>query len=688
MSSNPANIPNVASIAALIALGAASSKYPTVRVEAFNAGSAYGGGIFDWDSASTATPVSGIIVAAAGVSTGRWNRRPQQPHNIDVTNCGAQPGVTSTANNTAIETAFAYAASLYAGTPGEQPMVTWAPGRYTYSGTGIIQSGANVLTSAPPSTVSVNITQSVYFLTNTGFVQSSNVSGIHWIGGKGAILYSITTQMVGGYHLFENNIFDSYSECAVACNASDNPYLKFLFNQLIGTSTSTGLAWAGAADDGQVFGNAFNNNAYHLKIGGNGFPSQYTVRDNSFLSFTANNTIADIWIVPYVASGSVGLIGGKGVLIDHNKFGSENLNVAAPRILIALENTGTGTGHQNYPPLLVWQNQATNVSMYGVGFSHNTFYGAGTETAPIIKAYCNNVGSFQFDEDNLFAGSPYTYLIQFMGTWTGNSFNRNWYVQFSQPVAQLDQGQPFSIGVSNGSIGVILDPDGIIQGQPGVAYAANSVGDDTTLAILGGAAGFGDLSLIGSTSTATADARGNGTTAANVTVTGNGLSSYCFSGFDMTGQTPNRLAWAKFDLAQGLALSLPNVSVGIINSVDLNNALIGQNITLNSGWQTYIIPFIIPDSADPSNWLLRFTTSAYVVSTATQFRIANTGIFLAGQLPNTTNLSIMGVNSGAWNGAHQVMGSYHLWIDTSGRLRIKSGAPTSATDGTIVGTQS
>lgn len=34
------------------------------------------------------------------------------------------------------------------------------------------------------------------------------------------------------------------------------------------------------------------------------------------------------------------------------------------------------------------------------------------------------------------------------------------------------------------------------------------------------------------------------------------------------------------------------------------------------------------------------------------------------------------------------LGSYHLWVDTSGRLRIKNGAPTSDTDGTVVGTQS
>lgn len=42
---------------------------------------------------------------------------------------------------------------------------------------------------------------------------------------------------------------------------------------------------------------------------------------------------------------------------------------------------------------------------------------------------------------------------------------------------------------------------------------------------------------------------------------------------------------------------------------------------------------------------------------------------------------------GAWNNAHLIMGNYHLWIDTSGNLRIKNGIPTSATDGAIVGTQ-
>lgn len=42
---------------------------------------------------------------------------------------------------------------------------------------------------------------------------------------------------------------------------------------------------------------------------------------------------------------------------------------------------------------------------------------------------------------------------------------------------------------------------------------------------------------------------------------------------------------------------------------------------------------------------------------------------------------------GAWNTPHLLLGAYHLWVDSTGVLRIKSGAPASDTDGTIVGTQ-
>jgi hypothetical protein len=44
--------------------------------------------------------------------------------------------------------------------------------------------------------------------------------------------------------------------------------------------------------------------------------------------------------------------------------------------------------------------------------------------------------------------------------------------------------------------------------------------------------------------------------------------------------------------------------------------------------------------------------------------------------------------SSAWDGVHAILGSYHIWIDATGDVRIKSSAPTSDTDGAIIGTQS
>lgn len=43
--------------------------------------------------------------------------------------------------------------------------------------------------------------------------------------------------------------------------------------------------------------------------------------------------------------------------------------------------------------------------------------------------------------------------------------------------------------------------------------------------------------------------------------------------------------------------------------------------------------------------------------------------------------------NGAWNGNPLRLGAYYLWVDATGDLRIKSGAPTTDLDGTVVGTQ-
>jgi hypothetical protein len=45
------------------------------------------------------------------------------------------------------------------------------------------------------------------------------------------------------------------------------------------------------------------------------------------------------------------------------------------------------------------------------------------------------------------------------------------------------------------------------------------------------------------------------------------------------------------------------------------------------------------------------------------------------------------IQNSAWDGRHLILGSWHIWIDASGRLRMKASAPTTESDGVIIGTQ-
>ena len=48
----------------------------------------------------------------------------------------------------------------------------------------------------------------------------------------------------------------------------------------------------------------------------------------------------------------------------------------------------------------------------------------------------------------------------------------------------------------------------------------------------------------------------------------------------------------------------------------------------------------------------------------------------------------MKIRSGGYNNGHLLLGNYHLWIDSTGNLRLNNGAPNTDSDGTVVGTQS
>ena len=116
------------------------------------------------------------------------------------------------------------------------------------------------------------------------------------------------------------------------------------------------------------------------------------------------------------------------------------------------------------------------------------------------------------------------------------------------------------------------------------------------------------------------------------------------------------------------------------------------DITLKDTWA--LVPGgIAPYNLAPVTAVAPQTTTVRGQDAASSFASAGGDVNITPGVGSISNVSGNVVikdtagNSG-WNTAHLRMGIYHFWVDTSSRLRVKSSAPISDTDGTVVGTQS
>ena len=95
--------------------------------------------------------------------------------------------------------------------------------------------------------------------------------------------------------------------------------------------------------------------------------------------------------------------------------------------------------------------------------------------------------------------------------------------------------------------------------------------------------------------------------------------------------------------------------------------------------------------------LSRVSDSMLTVTKAFTFSYTNSSFFIKYVSSSSRKFSVENDGSigcgcpgsgGAWDTGHLRLGSYHIWVDSTGNLRMKNGVPTSDTDGNIVGTQS
>lgn len=609
---------------------------------------------------------------------------------INVKDFGAK-GDGTTNDTIAIEAAFAYSRSTQTaessrqmGWCGEQKAVFFPPGRYVYSGSGISQTGGSILMHAHPGTVVIRNTSDAYFLTADGVIQSTFVRGFHFLGGKGVIKYVRTGTNVTGFHSFDECYFDAYTECAIGNNSQDMPHWMFrkcIFRGDNVSGNSIGIAIGGYIDSTSIFDCMFEFNKFHLKIGP-GLSGSIHIVNCAFLSFPPSGVReADIWFVPNDTN-SFGNNSGFETTIERCKFGNENMVATDNRILVALEDTSSGTDRLNYQPSLTWND--TDAYFTGLTIKNNRISAIGNTTAPFIKSYIAKLIDLRF-QDNFLDAGPYTYLCEFDGPLNDdNGYTlRTWLVELA---STRDSMRPFVYGVTNGQTrSLTFDRYGSLQYDDSSLLTHNSLGDDCDFSQLALSVGDSDISLYGSASKVAVNDIYGSARAARVSVA-EANNSGVFLSLNGANIRSNQITWIDVDLKKATVNGLNTVNLQVFNTSTNRTAVLKLRQTLTDNWRTYRIPFIFPNTSAVNNWQLRVNSGDYAAGVSTNFEIGRIRVYHGRQPMNGNHLRTLG--TGAWNGERLIMGSYNLWIDSSGRLRIKNGPPTSDTDGTIVGTQS
>lgn len=565
-----------------------------------------------------------------------------------------------------------------------QPVVyfPFIAGGYTYSGTGFDGSSdatSLLMMTDPGCMVRIKIESDVYLWRSSNYVLSTHVEGFHFVGGKGLAHYTKTTENVAEYHRICRNAFDGYTECAFAQNSADMPFWIITDNKFHGADTEAtiGFAIGGLLDGSVIARNQFEGNAYHAKIGpmesGN-----VTIEDNTFLRWPGSaNRVADIWLLPSAVPFAVN--SGYATNIIRNKFGNENLANDDVRILIAPEDSGSGTSRANRTHDTAWHTSGYFLS--GLNIEGNRFSLTSGSAAPLIKSHIADVLNLNYGHNHI-DGGEYTYLLENAGSvpTDDDAYVRRSNRALITPTQYMLR--PFR-AVSNAPTFVVDDPFALMPENALTPLAG--INDDMGYALIGGGAGqYADISVFGSASkSAVADSYG-GNQGAEITFAAAGTGSGAYVA--LTGIQANKKAWLELDFKQASSASVLLLSITILNFTTNKTAMRRVGIPIAAGWTSIRVPFVMPDSSAPTDWNAIVSADDWASGTKTKAVISNLRVYQSRAPVNADHIRTIG--SGAWDGPHIIMGASHIWIDSTGDLRIKSSAPTGDTDGTVVGTQS
>ncbi len=526
---------------------------------------------------------------------------------------------------------------------------------------------------AIPGSVVIRIPEGRYLFEADERLNWLFMSGITFVGGKGAFQHRFDGTNVNGRFVFERCVFDNYTECAIGNNARDQPYLEVRGCTFMAApkSSAIGIAWGGYADGCIIEGNAFLRNRFHLKLGPDPSGSIHVLR-NDFIRWDGDTPFdAAIWLVPEVTPGRFGVNSGWGTIISGNKFGNENMSPRDVRILVAREGAGT-TRQTRSPSKRFDTGGAAGAFLSGVTIENNRIGCPADVEAPLMRSWIAEIRNLSY-LNNRHHGGLHSYLCEFMGQRPVDYANANWTVSLDDAEAVLGSS-PFSHGISNAAINPRPDP-AATQAIAEETILPGTGGDDTSFVLLAAADRTPAFAPGGAGVTLTPAMDHSGFPRGvdvRTTHKGTGVAGA------LTGVKPLHQAWLAVDLRRAPGGDETAITVAIFNHATGATAR-KLRYPLPPEWRRIRIPFTMPASERPDTWQYLITSDASG-SEVTHFQLARLFVY-HGREPRADG-HVTTLSDGKWDGGHLVMGQTHVW-EEGGALYLKvGGAPRNATDGT------
>lgn len=557
--------------------------------------------------------------------------------------------------------------------------VVLAPGVYDagdLSIVGNLEPFPALVVTAVPGTVVIRVPEGQYLFDVPSRLNRLYLFGLTIVGGKGAVRQRFGGANVNGLYIFEQCMFDNYTECAIANNAEDQPYLRVrdcTFMAAAG-APAIGIAWGGYADGTIIEGNAFLRNKYHIKLGP-GFSGSVHVLRNDFLRWdTAGPFEAALWLVPQDRPDGFGVNSGQGTIIAGNKFGNENLTPDDIRILVAPEAAGPDRARRAHLPKWT-EGGRRGAFLSGITVCDSRVACNADTRSPLIRSYIAEIRGLTY-ANNRHDGGGHTYLCQFMGSRAGDYASLDWSVNLGAADLGL-YGSPFAIGVSNGPVGPIHDPTGALAVEE-EALLLPAGTDETSFRLLGEAeTATAFQPYQGSTVEPASDFAGQ-RRAATVQVPAPNIGV----AVPLAPVTAGRLSWAMLDLKRAERNSVDAVRVHVLNFGTGAIAKVFRYV-LPEIWHRIRIPFTFPADAQVQNWQLVIAAEQRT-SGSDSFDVARAFVHHGRAAMQDGHLRTLA--DGKWDGGHLVLGRNHLW-EEGGQLYWRSGGPPkSPTDGVALAT--